>query len=83
MIEARILQGIHFRTADVVGRKQGRSVAKWSSSTICDPSAMTTKARAMTRTTTDIGIEHWTARRRREAAAGLLFGFPIDGRPDS
>jgi hypothetical protein len=29
VVEARILQGIHFRTADVVGRKQGRSVAKW------------------------------------------------------
>ena len=29
MVEARILHGIHFLTADVVGRKQGRSVAKW------------------------------------------------------
>ena len=29
VVEARILQGIHFRTADVVGRKQGRTVAKW------------------------------------------------------
>jgi hypothetical protein len=29
VVEARILQGIHFRTADLVGRKQGRSVAKW------------------------------------------------------
>jgi hypothetical protein len=29
VVEARILQGIHFRAADVVGRKQGRSVAKW------------------------------------------------------
>jgi len=29
VVEARILQGIHFRTADVIGRKQGRSVAKW------------------------------------------------------
>jgi hypothetical protein len=25
----RILQGIHFRTADVLGRKQGRHVAKY------------------------------------------------------
>jgi hypothetical protein len=30
VVEARILQGIHFRTADVVARKQGRSVAKWA-----------------------------------------------------
>ena len=29
VVEVRILQGIHFRTADVVARKQGRSVAKW------------------------------------------------------
>jgi hypothetical protein len=29
VVEVRILQGIHFRTADVVGRKQGRHVAKW------------------------------------------------------
>jgi hypothetical protein len=29
VVEARILQGIHFRTADVVARKQGRHVAKW------------------------------------------------------
>ena len=29
VVEVRILQGIHFRTADVVGRRQGRQVAKW------------------------------------------------------
>jgi hypothetical protein len=29
VVEVRILQGIHFRTADLVGRKQGRHVAKW------------------------------------------------------
>ncbi len=29
VVEVRILQGIHFRTADLVGRKQGRSVAKY------------------------------------------------------
>jgi hypothetical protein len=29
VVEARILQGIHFRTADVLGRKQGRQVANW------------------------------------------------------
>jgi hypothetical protein len=29
VVEVRILQGIHFRTADVTGRKQGRHVAKW------------------------------------------------------
>jgi hypothetical protein len=29
VVEARILQGIHFRAADVDARKQGRSVAKW------------------------------------------------------
>jgi hypothetical protein len=29
VVEARILQGIHFRSGDVVGREQGRSVAKW------------------------------------------------------
>ena len=29
VVEVRILQGIHFRTADVDARKQGRSVAKW------------------------------------------------------
>ena len=29
VVEARLLQGIHFRSGDVVGRKQGRSVAKW------------------------------------------------------
>ena len=29
VVEVHILQGIHFRTADLVGRKQGRSVAKY------------------------------------------------------
>jgi hypothetical protein len=29
VVEVRILQGIHFRTADVLGRKQGRHVAKY------------------------------------------------------
>lgn len=29
MVEARILQGIHFRFADVAGREQGRQVAEW------------------------------------------------------
>jgi len=29
VVEVRILQGIHFRTADVLGRKQGRHVARW------------------------------------------------------
>jgi hypothetical protein len=29
VLEVRILQGIHFRTADVLGRKQGRHVAKY------------------------------------------------------
>ncbi|MHC1763950.1 MAG: vanadium-dependent haloperoxidase [Verrucomicrobiia bacterium] len=29
VIEARILQGIHYRTADLEGRKLGRGVAKW------------------------------------------------------
>jgi hypothetical protein len=29
VVEVRIYQGIHFRTADLVGRKQGRHVAKW------------------------------------------------------
>ena len=28
-IEARILQGIHFRTADVAGAKLGKEVARW------------------------------------------------------
>jgi hypothetical protein len=30
VVEARIYSGIHFRTADVDGRKQGRRVAKWA-----------------------------------------------------
>ncbi|MES1262732.1 MAG: vanadium-dependent haloperoxidase, partial [Peristeroidobacter soli] len=30
MVEARMLLGIHFRTADVVARDQGRSVADWT-----------------------------------------------------
>jgi len=29
-VDVRIYQGIHFRTADEEGRKQGRSVAKWA-----------------------------------------------------
>jgi hypothetical protein len=29
IVDVRIYQGIHFRTADEVGRKQGQSVAKW------------------------------------------------------
>ena len=29
VVEVRILQGIHFRTADVVGRRQGRHVARF------------------------------------------------------
>jgi hypothetical protein len=29
VVEVRILQGIHFRTADVLGRKQGQHVARW------------------------------------------------------
>ena len=29
VIDARIYSGIHFRTADEEGRKQGRRVAKW------------------------------------------------------
>jgi hypothetical protein len=29
VVDVRIYQGIHFRTADEVGRKQGRRVAKW------------------------------------------------------
>jgi hypothetical protein len=29
VVEARILQGIHFRTADILGRKQGLHVARW------------------------------------------------------
>lgn len=29
VVEVRILEGIHFRTADLVGRKQGRNVATW------------------------------------------------------
>jgi len=28
-VDVRIYQGIHFRTADEVGRKQGRQVAEW------------------------------------------------------
>jgi hypothetical protein len=30
VVEARIYEGIHFRTADKVGRRQGRQVAKWT-----------------------------------------------------
>jgi hypothetical protein len=30
VVNARIFEGIHFRTADVIGRAQGRSVAKWA-----------------------------------------------------
>lgn len=30
VVEARILEGIHFRTADEQGRKQGRHVARWA-----------------------------------------------------
>ena len=30
VVEARILEGIHFRTADEVGRRQGRQVAGWA-----------------------------------------------------
>ena len=30
VVEARILEGIHFRTADVVGRRQARQVASWA-----------------------------------------------------
>jgi hypothetical protein len=29
MVDARVLQGIHFRFADKAARKQGRQVAKW------------------------------------------------------
>lgn len=29
LVEARVLQGIHFRTADLEGRKLGQKVAKW------------------------------------------------------
>ena len=29
VVEARILEGIHFRSADTAGRQQGRHVAKW------------------------------------------------------
>ena len=28
-VDVRIYQGIHFRTADEVGRRQGRQVAEW------------------------------------------------------
>jgi hypothetical protein len=30
VVNARILEGIHFRFADATGRKQGRAVAKWA-----------------------------------------------------
>lgn len=30
VVNARIYEGIHFRTADLVGRRQGRLVAKWA-----------------------------------------------------
>jgi hypothetical protein len=30
VVNARIYEGIHFRTADRVGRRQGRAVAKWA-----------------------------------------------------
>jgi hypothetical protein len=30
VVDARIYEGIHFRTADVVARRQGRHVAKWA-----------------------------------------------------
>ena len=29
VVDVRIYQGIHFRTADEVARKQGRRVAEW------------------------------------------------------
>ena len=29
VVDVRIYQGIHFRTADEVGRRQGRLVAEW------------------------------------------------------
>jgi hypothetical protein len=29
-IDARVYVGIHFRTSDLVGREQGRRVAKWA-----------------------------------------------------
>ena len=29
-VDVRIYQGIHFRTADEVGRKQGQQVAEWT-----------------------------------------------------
>ncbi len=37
VVEARILQGIHFRTADLVGREQGREAAKWAYKHILRP----------------------------------------------
>ena len=37
VVEARILQGIHFRTADEDGRRQGRQVAQWVQSHFLRP----------------------------------------------
>jgi hypothetical protein len=45
VVEVRILQGIHFRTADVVGRKQGREVAKWVFHNFLRPLAGTRETR--------------------------------------
>jgi hypothetical protein len=37
VVDARVLQGIHFRTADEDGRKQGRHVAQWVNSHVLRP----------------------------------------------
>ena len=37
VVEARILQGIHFRTAEDVGRQQGIRIARWTFSKYLRP----------------------------------------------
>jgi hypothetical protein len=37
VVEVRILHGIHFRTADLVGREQGREAARWAYKHILRP----------------------------------------------
>jgi hypothetical protein len=47
VVNVRIYQGIHFRTPDEVGRKQGERVADWVFGDSCGPSMVTT-TRTMT-----------------------------------
>jgi hypothetical protein len=37
VVEARILQGIHFRGADLTGREMGRNCAKWAYKNVLRP----------------------------------------------